>query len=113
MKYLNLTVLFFAWAAFLFSCSPKKAPVDAEGRPLIEKLGTIDCDLVETTPVVFKNKVYRFEYVRSGYWNNTTGNSYFRFVEHDTGNPTPPFAEGFHFGSAFVDGDRIYVTAVN
>lgn len=113
MKYLNLTVLFFTWAAFLFSCSPKKAPVDVEGRPVIEKLGTIDCDLVETTPVVFKNKVYRFEYVRSGYWNNTTGNSYFRFVEHDTGNPTPPFAEGFHFGSAFVDGDRIYVTAVN
>ena len=38
--------------------------MDADGRPLIVKTGTIDCDLVETTPVVFKNNVYRYEYVR-------------------------------------------------
>ena len=30
-------------------------------RPQILKLGTIDVDLVETTPVVFKDKLYRFE----------------------------------------------------
>ena len=24
-------------------------------KPVIKKLGTIDCDLVESTPVVFKN----------------------------------------------------------
>jgi hypothetical protein len=32
-------------------------PVDAAGRPLIIKRGTIDCDLVETTPVVFHKQV--------------------------------------------------------
>jgi len=68
---------------------------------------------VETTPIVFKNKVYRFEYVRKKYWNNQTGDSYFRFVDHETGKSTESFAKGFHLGSAFVDNEIIYVTAVN
>ena len=38
--------------------------------PQIKRLGTIDCDLVETTPIVFKDRLYRFEYVRKGYWGN-------------------------------------------
>jgi hypothetical protein len=97
----------------LLSCSPGKGPTDSEGRPLIIKAGTIDCDMVETTPVVFKDKVYRFEYVRAGYWNNKTGDSFFRFVGHETGKPTGSFAEGFHLGSAFVYNDTVYVTAVN
>ncbi|OQC05636.1 MAG: hypothetical protein BWX80_01962 [Candidatus Hydrogenedentes bacterium ADurb.Bin101] len=79
----------------------------------IKKLGTIDIDLVETTPVVFNNKVYRFEYVRQNYWNNKTGDSYFRFIDHDTGTPTPSFAKGYHLGSAAVDGGLVIVTAVN
>ena len=97
----------------LISCSQSKGPTDAAGRPLINKTGTIDCDLVETTPVVFRNKVYRFEYVRAGYWNNNTGDSYFRFIELDTGKPSGSFATGFHLGSAFVHNDTVYVTAVN
>ena len=82
-------------------------------KPHIVKLGTIDCDLVETTPIVFKGTLYRFEYVRSSYWANDTGDSFFRFVEHDSGEAGPPFAQGYHLGSAFVDGDAVYVTAVN
>lgn len=114
MKYqilITLTILFFGTA--FFTCSRKQAPTDAEGRPLIEKIGTIDCDLVETTPIVFKGKVYRFEYVRKGYWNNHTGDSYFRFIDHETGLPTASFAKGFHFGSAFVCNDTAYVTTVD
>ena len=79
----------------------------------IKRLGTIDIDLVETTPIVFKDKVYRFEYVRKNYWNNRTGDSYFRFIDHETGNPTPSFAKGYHLGSAAVDGDLAIVTAVD
>jgi hypothetical protein len=97
----------------LSSCANTKAPTDTDGRPLIIKSGIIDCDMVETTPVVFNNKVFRFEYVRAGYWNNKTGDSYFRFIEHNTGNPTKSFAPGFHLGSAFVYDDTVYVTAVN
>jgi hypothetical protein len=48
-------VLFMASAAGL-RATPK-TPVDAAGRPLIIKRGTIDCDLVETTPVVFQKQV--------------------------------------------------------
>ena len=48
-------------------------PVDRAGRPLIKKLGTIDCYMVETTPIVFKGSLYRFEYVRTNYWNNKIG----------------------------------------
>jgi hypothetical protein len=87
--------------------------VNAPARPEIKKLGTIDVDLVETSPVVFNDRVYRYEYVRHGYWNNQTGDSYFRFVDHKTNTPTTPFGTGYHLGSAFVDGDRAIVTAVD
>jgi len=97
----------------LFGCTTNQPPIDAKGRPLIEKIGTIDCDMVETTPVVFKDKVYRFEYVRTNYWNNKTGDSYFRFVDHQSGKPTASFAKGFHFGSAVVLDNTAYVTAVD
>jgi hypothetical protein len=79
----------------------------------IKKLGTIDCDLVETTPIVFKGKLYRFEYVRTGYRDNKSGNSYFRFIDHDSGRPTTPFAHGYHLGNVLVVDDTIYVTATN
>ncbi len=43
-------------------------------KPEIRKLGAID--MVETTPVVYRGKLYRFEYVRPNYWDNSSG----RFV---------------------------------
>jgi hypothetical protein len=81
--------------------------------PRIDKLGTIDCDLVETNPVVVGGHLYRFEYVRPGYRHNDTGDSYFRFVDWETGQVTPAFAAGHHLGCAFVDGDRVVVTCVD
>src|SRR6266581_697650 len=84
--------------------------VTAAGRPLIRKLGTIDLDLVETTPVVFNGRLYRFEWVREGYWNNQRRTNYFRFVDHETGETSPSFADGHEFGSAFVNGKTMYVT---
>ena len=107
--YLYILISFSAFT----SCSTKQPPTDADGRPLIIKFGTIDVDLVETTPIVFNNKVYRFEYVRQGYWDNQTGDSYFRFVDHETGKPTKSFAKGKHLGSAFVHDETVYVTAVD
>jgi len=92
--------------------SPDKTE-DSHMNPQIKKLGTIDCDLVETTPIVFKGSLYRFEYVRKGYWGNRTGDSYFRFVDHASGRATAPFAQGYHLGNVLVDGDTIYVTATD
>ena len=83
-------------------------------KPHIAKLGTIDCDLVETTPIVFRDTLYRFEYVREQYAGNTTGDSYFRFVEHDERRPGPAFAHGYHLGNVMVDDDQtVYVTATD
>jgi hypothetical protein len=82
-------------------------------RPAIRKLGTIDCDLVETNPIVFRDRLYRFEYVRQSYVHNTMENSYFRLVDHETGEATRDFAHGYHLGCAFVAHDSVYVTAVD
>ena len=85
----------------------------AQEPPKIRKLGTIDCDMVETTPVVFQGKLYRFEYVRDKYYKpNTTGDSYFRFIHVASGEATPAFAAGYHLGSAYVEGDTVYVHGV-
>jgi hypothetical protein len=100
-----------AWANGVHAGSG--TPVDAAGRPLIVKQGTIDGDLVETTPAVFRGHVYRFEWVRPGYWANTLKQSYFRFVNRRTGETTPPFALGHEFGSAYVAGHKVYVTATS
>lgn len=89
------------------------APVDQQGRPLIRKLGTIDCDMVETTPVVFQGKLYRCEWVRTSYKGNELGENYSRVVDVNTGQPTSRFAQGYVFASAFVDGDTIYVTGTS
>ena len=51
--------------------------------------------------------------MRERYKPNTTGDSYSRFVDHETGEATPAFAQGYHLGSAAVDGDLAIVTAVN
>ncbi len=82
-------------------------------KPFITKLGTIDCDMVETTPIVFNDKLYRFEYVRHDYESNKTGRSYFRFIDVDSGEPTPSFAQGYHLGSAYVEENTVYVYGVN
>jgi len=82
-------------------------------KPQIEKLGTIDCDLVETTPIVFQGRLYRFEYVRTGYAGNDSGDSYFRFVDCETGETSKPFAVGYHLGNVFVEDDTLYVTGTN
>ncbi|MGD9519896.1 MAG: hypothetical protein AB7W28_10305 [Armatimonadota bacterium] len=83
-----------------------------DDRLAIRKLGTIDCDLVETTPVVFHERLYRYEYVRDNYKPNKTGTSYSRFVDVATGKVTPSFAVGYHLGSAYEDQGRMYVYAV-
>lgn len=83
-------------------------------KPRIEKLGTIECDLVEATPVVLRGRLYRFEYVRSPeyYPYNTTGDTYFRFIDVAAKQPTPGFATGHHLGCACVEDDMVYVYGV-
>jgi hypothetical protein len=88
-------------------------PADRGRKPVVKKLGTLDLLMVETTPVVFHDRLYRFEYVRDSYPANKTGASYFRFLNVATGQATPAFAKGQHLGCAFVDGDTAYAFGVD
>jgi len=107
---LGITSLLAAAASVTPATSAETPP---GAKPVIRKLGTIDCDMVETTPIVWRGRLYRFEYVRSNYKPNTTGDSYFRFIDVATGEPTPAFAAGWHLGSAYAEGEGVYVYGVN
>ena len=52
-------------------------------HPEIRRLGTVLCDMAETTPVVFHGRLYRFGYFRSSELNeaNTENVSHFRFID--------------------------------
>ena len=93
------------------------ASAAAAASPLtIEKLGTADFSMVETTPVVWKGKLLRFESVRGNYGSEpncpTCGlghrdpamgkDAYYRFRDVATLDVTPSFAPGYSFGCAFV-----------
>jgi hypothetical protein len=92
---------------------PPQRKKEADKRPKIKKLGTLDLLMVETTPVVFQDRLHRSEYVRDNYHANKTGVSYFRFIDVATGKATPAFAKGQHLGCAFVEGDTVYAFGVD
>lgn len=107
------TMMLLTLVAAIGQCAANGDSAQPLRPPVIRKLGTIDCDMVETTPVVYRGRLYRFEYVRENYHANNTGDSYFRFIEVESGHATPPFAVGYHLGSAYVEDDRLYVFAVD
>jgi len=69
--------------------------------------------MVETTPIVFDDRLYRFEYVREKYKPNKTGDSYFCFIDVESGEPATDFAAGQHLGSAYVEGDTVFAFGVD
>ena len=86
----------------------------APKRPEIRRHGTIACDIVEATPIVFHDTLYRFEYFRRGEQNeaNPEVDSHFHFINVRTNEESAHFGTGLHFGAAFTDGDVMYVTGV-
>ncbi|MFL5517818.1 MAG: hypothetical protein ACJ8DJ_16795 [Gemmatimonadales bacterium] len=89
------------------------APQTTGERPRIRKTGTIDLGMVETTPVVFRERLLRFEYVRKDHHANTTGDSYFRFIDVATGRATPAFAHGYDLGCAYAEGGTMWAFGVD
>jgi len=102
-----------AWTQPVGWKAPAEPATKKAERPAIRKLGTIDLDLVEATPVVFRDKLLRFEYVRKDYKPNQTGDTYFRFVDPADGRATAPFAHGYDLGCAFADGDAMWAFGVD
>jgi hypothetical protein len=106
MKYIQS--FFLCALAFHFA-----APSSQAEPPKIEKLGTLECDLVEASPIVYRDRLYRYEYVREAYKYNTTGDSYFRFVGLESGVASADFGRGYHLGSAHVEGETVYAYGVS
>lgn len=82
--------------------------------PAIRKLGTIKCDVVEATPFVFHNRLYRLEYFREGRQNaaNTGDGTYLHVYDVQTSHEFSAFAENHHLGSAFSEDNYVYASAV-
>ena len=88
-------------------------------KPLIRKLGTIECNnIVETTPLVYRGELYRFEVVRrksftaetaSADWGSLNDLPCLRFVHVRTNTYLPCFADGHTFGFAYAENDVMYV----
>lgn len=82
-------------------------------KPAIRRLGTIKCDVVEATPFVFHDRLYRLEYFREGRQNavNPGDGTYLHVYDVQTAYEFAPFAFGHHLGSAFADGGFVYAVA--
>ena len=53
-------------------------------KPLIRKLGTISCNnIVETTPLVYKDELYRFEVVRRKSFTASTAKTIAKWTDLD------------------------------
>jgi len=90
-------------------------------KPQINKHGTIKYGTVETTPIVYNGKLYRFEYCRpadSPFLNtknyfNKLGYSHFFFIDMEDGHKHAPFAKDHHLGCAYTDNGIMYAMGVN
>ena len=85
----------------------------------IEKKGTIDLDIVESNPIIFRGRLYLVEYIRQrgedgpsrSYHGNRFGKPYCRFrAWDDLQQFSAPFGIGYCFASAFAENDHIAVT---
>lgn len=82
-----------------------------EGK--ITRLGTVAMYLVESTPIVWKGKLYLFMYMRANAPKAEDLKAhYYCFFDWETGEHSKPFGEGYDLGSAFVDGGTLYVFGV-
>lgn len=90
-------------------------------RPEIRKHGTISCNnIVETTPIVFRGELYRFEVVRRKSfssenavsvknWSELQDDPCLRFVHVRSNRATPMFADGHTFGFPWIVDDEMHV----
>jgi len=68
--------------------------------------------MVETTPLVIGEALYRFEYVRERYPGNAEGTAHFRMKNALTGECSPSFAHGHHLGSAYTEKGLVYAYGI-
>ena len=96
-------------------------PVLRDGKEQIsdkkmKKIGTIALGVVESTPVVWKNELWRFEWVRNNRWNTLRSGEpeegHYRFVRMKDGVRSAPFAFDHSFGCCHCEDGVMYVCGV-
>lgn len=87
--------------------------VDMPLRKTMRKLGTLKVNTVETTPVVWEDKLLRFEWVRNTLWGADGGVSRevgcYHFVDMETEESLGEFAEDHSFGCCYAEDGKMYV----
>ncbi len=85
-------------------------------RKKMVKMGTIKEGTVEATPVVWQNKLLRFEWVRSNDWGKNHGDrvdGYYNFVDFETDEVVgKPFAYKHAFGCCYEENGVMYAHGV-
>ena len=85
-------------------------------RKRLKKLGTVKINVVESTPVVWDDKLLRFEWVRTNQWGGAGGiereEGHYVFIDMETERGLIPFAKDHSFGCAYAENGKMYVHGV-
>ena len=85
-------------------------------RKKLKKLGTIKINTVEATPIVWNDKLLRFEWVRTNKWGLEGGVTRevgcYHFVDMETETPIYEFADDHSFGCCIAENGKMYVHGV-
>ena len=87
----------------------KKAYYKMPPKKMVKK-GTIATGIVETTPFVWKDKLYYFEWHRE--YTDTTIKGCYRITDFESGRVACDFAENHSFGAVYVENDVVYAIGV-
>lgn len=84
-------------------------------KPVVKK-GTVAVGVVEATPVVWKDRLLRFEWVRDHDWGRVEGVTRdigcYHFVDMETNEAGPDFALDHSFGCCHAEDGVMYVCGV-
>ncbi|MBP3320727.1 MAG: hypothetical protein J6M12_00085 [Clostridia bacterium] len=82
----------------------------------LKKLGTVKINTVETTPVVWQDRLLRFEWVRNKNWGASGGVERsvgcYQFVDMENEQTVCEFAEDHSFGCCYAENGKMYVVGV-
>ncbi|MBE6740307.1 MAG: hypothetical protein E7565_08330 [Ruminococcaceae bacterium] len=81
-------------------------------RKSLKKLGTIKINAVEATPVIWKDKLLRFEWIRSEEYGSAGGitrkDGYYAFIDMETEEIVSSFALCHSFGCCYEENGKMY-----
>jgi len=85
-------------------------------RKTLRKIGTIKISVVETTPIVWKDKLLRFEWSRTSEWcKDGRGDrkiGCYRLINMENETTVCEFAQDHAFGCCYTDGEKVFAHGV-